>query len=67
MLLSTFIPKGITWFNSRRDACERGSFFVPHISCLRLSQCLPLAEHPTMLFQGQAKFFCLWAICPIFF
>ena len=26
MLLSTFIPKGITWFNSKRDACGRGLF-----------------------------------------
>ena len=41
MLLSTFIPKGITWFNSKRDACGRGLFplHIFHV-CTSLSACL---------------------------
>ena len=53
MLLSTFIPKGIirrrcgTVVQLQAGCLRAGSFFAPHISCLCLSQRLPLAEHPT--------------------
>ena len=44
-----------------------GAFSAPHFSCLCLSQHLPLAEHFTMLFQRQVKFFYLRAIRPVFY